>query len=411
MKPTNQILLFLFAVLLLAQCNSCSRMDGFPDSTVLETLDNPEAPNSDSVTVITTTRYDAGPIKRIFQGWNYRKAWSTPISVPVIALSTYKGGLLPIKKGGGKQTLSMDLQGANGVVYTLRSVTKNPESLIPNYAKRLKIEDLAMDAISAQHPYGAVIAAALADAVEIPHTKPQIVYLPAQEELGEFNEEFKNRLYLLEYEPEGSAAWSDMDNVVGLVDTEDVEIELEKNPNAKIDADALVRVRLFDLMIGDWDRHAKQWGWFAIEEKNNQVTFVPLPTDRDNAFYNPNGVVPWILTRPYIISNLRPFRKQVDHMPSMIKPFDRVFLLDIPLSKFEAIAAQLKENLTDEEIDKAFRSLPTAFLNKDTDKMKKRLKARRENLVSIARSFKKCIDKQGEVKKPLKGSNRVFVGK
>jgi len=75
-------------------------MEGLPDSTVLETIDGAAAGNSDSVVVMAATRYDACPVKRMFQGRNYRKAWSTPVGVPSIDLSTYKGGLIPIKKGG-----------------------------------------------------------------------------------------------------------------------------------------------------------------------------------------------------------------------------------------------------------------------------------------------------------------------
>ena len=44
----------------------------------------------------------------------------------------------------------------------------------------------------------------------------------------------------------------------------------------------LLRARLLDMLIGDWDRHDDQWRWVAFEEGKHD--FKAIPRDRDQAF-------------------------------------------------------------------------------------------------------------------------------
>lgn len=385
-------------------------MEGRPDCIITDPAGTTKetAANYDSITVIATKRFKSGPIKPIFQGKNYRKAWKTPIKVPVVSLAKLEGGIEPLEMGGGMQTLSMDLLGKDGTVYTLRSVNKDPDDVIPDVARKLNLENIIMDGMSAQHPYGAIWAAALSDQIGILHTNPRIVYLPSQVHLDTFNQLYGGRLFLLEYEPEGSGDWVQMDNVKGIVDTEEVERLLFNHPTARIDECALVKARLFDLLIGDWDRHAKQWGWVVTAE-DNHLLFTPLPTDRDNAFYNPNGLILWTITRPWSQPLLRPFRNKIDYLPGMVKPFDQRFLLNVPESVFVEMAHELQRDLTDEKIEKALQSLPAQFVKLDAKKIQKRIQARRADLVQYAKAFKQIVDERGPLTEPLKGSSRVYI--
>ncbi len=364
--------------------------------------------DQDSVVVIATKRFRTHPLKNAFQGKNYRKAWKTPIKVPVKFLDEIEGGIIPLEMGGGFQTLSMDLQGKEDIVYTLRSVNKNPDELIPDYARKLNIGNIVMDAMSAQHPYGALVVAPMAESVGILHTHPKLVYLPHQSQLDTFDSRYGGRLFLLEYEPEGSGAWIDMEGVKEIIDTEDVQKMLLEHPNSTIDERALVRARLFDLMIGDWDRHAKQWGWVVIEKEDEPLTYVPLPTDRDNAFYNPNGIILKLITHPRSQPLVRPFRKKIDYMPGLVKPFDQYFLLNVPENVFVEVAHELQKDFTDEKIDAAFDHWPDEFNKLDKKNIIKYIKARRADLPKHAKAFKQVLVERGELLVPLKGSSKVY---
>src|SRR5690606_10519210 len=137
--------------------------------------------------------------------------------------------------------------------------------------------------------------ALLADAANILHTSPKVYFIPKQETLKEYNENYGNKLFLFEHETESKTNWTSIENVSTIIETDDLqELKLERGDSLRIDEHALVRARLFDLIIGDWDRHAKQWGWVIKNEQNGQIA-IPLPADRDNAFFNVGGIIPNII--------------------------------------------------------------------------------------------------------------------
>ena len=57
---------------------------------------------TDSATAAASTKFKNNGSRKFWMGTNYRKEWLAPVKAPVINLSTEKGGLKPIKLGGGK---------------------------------------------------------------------------------------------------------------------------------------------------------------------------------------------------------------------------------------------------------------------------------------------------------------------
>ena len=51
---------------------------------------------------------------RVFFGGSWREDWITAIRVRKLDLSTFDGGLTPVRRGGGQQTKSLRLKSANG---------------------------------------------------------------------------------------------------------------------------------------------------------------------------------------------------------------------------------------------------------------------------------------------------------
>lgn len=73
-----------------------------------------EAQTPDSTTAAGTKLFKTGGSKSFWMGSNYRKEWNTPVKAPYITLSTERGGLVPVKRGGGKQTKSLRVEDASG---------------------------------------------------------------------------------------------------------------------------------------------------------------------------------------------------------------------------------------------------------------------------------------------------------
>ena len=341
------------------------------------------------------------------QGGNYREAWSTPIKVPVAFLDTLKGGMKIIKEGGGKQTHSLRLKADNDVVYTLRSINKDPKPLVPEFARTLGIENIVIDGVSAQHPYAAIVVAALAEEIDVLHTDPQVVFVPEQSSLGKYNNKYGNRLYLLEYETKGKKNWTTYKDVDKIIDTDNLQkLEMKHEDKVSIDKRALVRACLFDLLIGDWDRHAKQWGW-VVQKKEDHYYAIPLPGDRDNAFFKISGLVPTIITNQNITPELRPFQKEIDYLPGLVMPFDVYFLRSVPLEIFIEEAEFIQLQLTNESIDKALKVWPSSFYDLDGKEIATKIKIRRNDLKDYAKRFKEVLDEKEVLREPLKGSEDV----
>ncbi|APY00439.1 hypothetical protein [Lacinutrix venerupis] len=367
--------------------------------------------NIDSVLISASTLYKANNIKTLMQGEQYRKAWEAPIKVPIVFLDSLKGGLKILKEGGGKQTHSIKLLSKNGTKYTLRGINKDPKKLIPEFAKTFGLENIIVDGISAQHPYGSILSAALAKRAKILSTEPQVVFVPKQEALGTFNLKYGNRLYLLEYETEGETNWTNYKNVSEIVETDNLqELKLKSQNSIVIDKSVLIRVRLFDFLIGDWDRHAKQYGWI-LQKNNNNYTAIPLAGDRDNAFFKSEGLIPSILSNKYVIPELQDFEKEIDFLPGLVYPFDRYFLFNTNEDIFITEAKKLQELLTDDVLNKALNVWPKNIRALDGQDIISTIKARRTDLVDYAKAFKKIIDEKGLLTEALKGSEDLALPK
>ncbi|TDQ29303.1 hypothetical protein [Zeaxanthinibacter enoshimensis] len=404
------IAILLFIGLLYISLHSTSGEEA--RSVILEPgpSDNLNLRDYDSVKLMATDLYQANALKKLMQGRQYRDAWASPVTVPIVFLDTLMGGMKIIEEGGGKQTHSLEIESPAGVRYSLRSITKNPKPLVPDIAEKLALENIIIDGVSAQHPYAAIVVADMAEKAGLMHTHPKVVFVPEQPLLGSLNEKYGNRLFLLEYETEGKTNWTAMENVLEIMDTEDLqELKVESARQVSIDKHILVRNRLFDLLIGDWDRHAKQWGW-VIQDTPDGYLATPLAGDRDNAFFHLGGIVPTLISNRRFLPNVQPLENDIDYMTGLVMDFDRFFLLKVPESIFLEEAKYLQETLTDEVIRESFNKWPENIYRLDAPEIIKKVISRRNKLQESAKAFYEAIQEQGPINEPLKGSEDSRAG-
>jgi len=403
------ILLIVFIALIYWSVSSTNKEFKTCEIKSFEDLENIDFREHDSVLIAPSSLYEGNILKEFMQGENYRKTWATPIQFPIAFLDTLKGGLKILKEGGGKQTHSLKLVNPQGITFTLRSVAKDPQKLIPEIAEDLGLENIIVDGISAQHPYGAILAAKLSEIAGVLHTHPSMYFLPKQDLLGKYNEKYGNRIYLLEYETESKKNWTSYENVNEIIETKALqELKQKEGKNLSIDKAALIRTRLFDLLIGDWDRHAEQWGW-VLQENGDKIEAIPLPGDRDNAFFNPGGVIPTIITNKNVEPLVRPFEMKIDHMPGLVYPFDRYFLIDTSKEIYIEQAKALQNSLTNAKIDDSFKVWPKEISKLDRAEISEKLKSRRDHLVEYAEAFHAIIQEKGKLNEALKGSEKAEI--
>lgn len=409
MKKIILIIIAVVAIFLVGVYLSVSETeDKFRTCEILniEDVETTDFKKFDSVTVAASTLYEASFLKKVMQGEQYREAWATPVTVPIAFLDTLKGGLKVIEQGGGMQTHSLELEDSLGIRYTLRSLSKDPKKLVPEIAENLGVENIIIDGISAQHPYAAIVVAKLADAAKVLHTNPKLMFIPKQNGLGEFNDKFGNRLFLFEYESEGEVNWTRLSNASEILDTKDLQKLKTENSTLKIDQKALIRTRLFDLLIGDWDRHAKQWGW-VITKTNDNLIAIPIAADRDNAFFNQNGIIPTLIANEITLPEVQAFDSEISNLEGLIRPFDEYFLRTATLNDFKTEAQYLQELLTDTKINEAFNAWPKAIDNLNGKEIRDKIIARRNDILEYAKKFHSILKDRPLVKINLKGSEDV----
>lgn len=346
-----------------------------------------------TITIPASEQYKRTKLYKTFWGNHYRKVWHVPVKVRIVSLDTLKGGLIPYELGGSRQTKSLRLRDKLGREYALRSVDKTFGGALPEDTRGTFIEDLANDQVTISNPYGALIVAPLAEAAGILHANPELVYVPKQPALGEFNEKAGDVFYMLEQRPdenwEIAANFANSKKIVG---TDKMLEKLDKDNDNFVDEALFVRSRLFDFLINDWGRHEDQWRW-AETEDGKKTIYKPVPRDRDNAFTKFDGLL--LSFRPDHLQSFKNNLKTVKDFGFTARGLDRRLTSRLILDDWKNIAADMQKRLTDEVIANAIKALPPEVLPLLEKEYNDKLKARRDHLTEWAIEYYNFINKNG----------------
>ena len=358
---------------------------------------------SDSTVVMAASeRYGAGAVKEFLLGEHHRDVWAAPVEAPVLDLGKEAGGLVPRKRGGGQQTISLRLNGTDGHEYVLRSIDKDPSVAVPVNLRGTIATEVLQDQIASINPYGAFVIPSLAEAAGVYHTNPRLVYVPDDPRLGVYTDLFAGTMAMLEERPN-----DDMSHVESFGRSKDVVSapklyrEINGDNDHRIDHRAFARARLFDMLLSDWDRHQDQWRWASFEPYELDPTlegeartdgkiYRPIPRDRDFAFNKMDGLLPWMATR--IEPKFQDFTESYGDLKGLNLnglPQDRRLLSPLRRNDFVEIADSIRAALTDEVIDAAVRQWPDPIYALNGAETARLLKIRRDKLTDVAEKFYK----------------------
>ena len=342
--------------------------------------------SAETRTVIPAKSLGASAVYRWLLGSDYRALWTTPIDVEVLDMQHVAGGLRPAFRVGGLQTPGLAITGADGRSYTFRSLVKDLSESLPSDFKHTFIARAIQDQLAAAHPAGPLIVPTLAEAAGVLHNVPRLVIMPDDPALGEFREAFAGLLGTFEeYPTSASDTYTGFHGATAIISTKKLWPRLVAGPENRIDALAFLRARLFDVFIGDWDRHAKQWRWAKLPGK---TAWQPLPEDRDWAFSDYEGFL-ISLARPFQ-PTLITFREQYPSMTGLTWNGSRLIrwvLPELEKSDWDTVATELRDRLTDEVIDDAVRQMPPAYQKLIGAEFAAILKKRRDRLPGVAERF------------------------
>ncbi len=355
---------------------------------ILGGLDDAAADTPARQTVVAGS-YKAGGFHRFFLGSDYRDAWATPVSVEVLDLAREAGGLTPTLRVGGQQTKGLALTGADGRSYTFRGLEKDASHLLDAIDPELKessIQKLLNDQMAAQHPASELIARGILDATGIPCPDWRLVVLPDDPALGKFRQDFAGAIGVFGVYPQpAKGSVPGFLGATALIDHHELYKRLEAGEGDAVDAQALLKARLVDIFMGDWDRHRKQWRWARLP---GSPLWTPIPEDRDQAFSRYEGVMLDLARgRDPRFQNFKAKYPNIGGLTYNGWEQDRRLLVGFTPDDFDRTAKALQARLTDAAIETAVRRMPPEWFAIDGARLTAELKARRDALPDIAAKY------------------------
>lgn len=346
--------------------------------------------------VVPGPHYRAGGLHRLIFGSHYRTLWTAPLPAEVIDLRTFSGGLTPRRKGGGRQTRSLKFEGADGREWKFRTLDKDPSAVLPPELRDTFVDAIVQDQISAALPAGPLVVDALSRAAGILHVPHTLVVLPDDPLLGQFRQEFGGLLGFLEEEPQvKEPVTPGFESFSRLLDTVELWERLDAHPEEKVDERAYLKARLFDLFIGDFDRHKDQWQW--VKARDSEF-WQPVPEDRDQAFARYDGFALWLVrpSHPDLV-DFGPEYPRIFGLTWSGRYLDRRHLGGLSWPEWEAVARELQSRLTDEVITAAVAELPPEHHRLGGSTLVRRLQGRRDGLPRAALRFYRQLAGEVEV--------------
>ena len=371
-------------------------------------------PKDTMASVYTSEEVQKSNFYKFLWGERYRSSYGKKVKVNTVNLDTIFGGVFPVRKGGGNQSKSLRLEDKQGRQYVMRALRKQSTqylqaAIFKNQFIGESLDDdftskLLTDGFTGAHPYAPFVVGDLADAVGIYHTNPKLYYVPKQLSLGDYNTDFGDELYMIEeHTSEGHDDKASFGFRNNLISTHELMKEIAKDEDIVIDEGAYIKARLFDMLIGDWDRHNDQWRWIEFEEKGKSI-YRPMPRDRDQAFSKMSDG--FILTAAVkLFPGARLLRSYSEDLVDVkgvnVEPFpiDMALILQSEKHVWDQQVKLIKDNVTDEVIENAFKNnIPKEIQNEDVEEIIRFLKARRENLQKISDRYFEVLNKFAVIK-------------
>lgn len=271
-----------------------------------------------------------------------------------------------------------------------RSIAKDPTKRKDKALTSGVYGKIIQDMVSTHHPYGPLVAADLMNEAEIPNSQPVMYLMPDTPKLGVYREEFANVLGYLEIKPQGKKKseqpFMEADRVettLGMIQ------DLIEDNDHYVNAKTYGKARLFDIFVGDWDRHHDNWKWLGYDLGDDKRVYEAFPKDRDKAFSYLNGIysfMDWEIAG----KELAQFRKSMRGLKSLnnkAKNLDRLFLTPLTKEDWMTISNDFKNTMTDEVIEKSILALPIEDQQISGSDLVEIMKKRRDDLLKVTEKY------------------------
>jgi hypothetical protein len=236
----------------------------------------------------------------------------------------------------------------------------------------------------------------LAEKIGVLHTNPTLYYIPKHKALKNFNSDFGDELYMVEERPtDNQIEVESFGNPNAIISTDDLLKKLHKDEKYTVDENAYIKARLFDMLIGDWDRHGDQWRWSEHKE-GDKIIYKPIPRDRDQAFSKYDGALLSLLMNMPALRHMQTFKEDIKNIKWFNRepyPQDIALLKTANQNEWITQAKYIQKHLSDADIDTAFSNLPKEVQDETINTIKNKLKIRKTQLQRYASEYYNVLQK------------------
>ncbi|WP_051941656.1 ShlB/FhaC/HecB family hemolysin secretion/activation protein [Maribacter forsetii] len=360
--------------------------------------------------------YNKSGFYKFLWGERYRTYYGLPVEAPIVQLDTLYNGLSVVKEGGGHQSFSLRLEDEKGKQYAMRSLQKSALKFLkfklPGISYNTQdyqdtwAEKAISDFFTTAHPYMQLVIDPLTASVDINNSDTDLFFVPKQDNLKEHNENFGDQLYYIERRPSEEQAHykgyrrtinETSGEVTDYESTTDMLEKIKSDESYWVDERSFIRARIFDMLIGDWDRHQDQWRWIEYESPDGEKEFMPVPRDRDNAFPRFDGkVIPFLQWFVPGTRNWESYDEDVDNVKWFNlsgSGLDRTLTTAHGPEVWIEEAKAIQKGMTPEVIENAFNRLPKSVQDETSEYIKKSLKQRLLTLPETAENYATYLNK------------------
>lgn len=344
--------------------------------------------------------YAADGMVRALAGSNWRDVWTARITVPVLDLATYGGGL-KAEETGGRQSRTLHFQGGDGRRYIFRSVDKFlHEEALPVALRWTPVGDVVQDQISSLFPAAGLLVGPMYEAAGLLHPWPTLVVMPNDPRLGEFREEYAGMLGQIEENPQegpddtpGFAGSSKLNGVDNFLE------KLDESSKHRVNASEYLAARLIQFMIGDTDRGGDQWRFAEFPDPDGTGSiWRPVARDHDFAFMRNGGLLGVVSNAVY--PKLAKFDGTFESLRTltfMTYDMDRRLLVGLPRERWDSVVAAVQRSMTDEVLNEVVARIPPEWQAVAAPRILPGLQSRRDDLRSIASEFYAMVSGEADV--------------
>lgn len=332
-----------------------------------------------------------GSFYRRLWGTHYQDLYYKPITARTVSMNSLFGGLSVTDQLPKLHALI--LNDRKQQFYLLRPLGGSSSFLDSKFFqsvykkedfKDTYLGDFITEAYTIIHPYMSIVSENLARSASLGFTDPQIFYIAQGNESDTIADgsNIQNKLVSISH-------LADIRHTEMINDVSVLLDSLHKDGLSVVDRDMYIKARLFDMLIGDWNKIPENWYWIPVSQ-GDSTTYMPQTLDRSHAFSKVDGFLFKELLNMLgvgFITNYEERLKNVKKFNSLSLPLDIALTQQSTAAVWKEQAQDLKKLLTNEVIDKVFAKLPPEMQNEETDRIKRMLRQRRDNLDEIALKY------------------------